>query len=253
MAEEQTLTPREQMLARAGKRYPDRRFAGQVGEDGVEGTDDLEQAILDMLAEDEQTITNYQDKSQTLAKMLREDPQVGEFVSRWVESGEPRGALVETFGDDLEGISTEEGRAKFQQQLTDWRARRDEARRIEEERENKWQTSLDALDAWGNENGLDNEQKAQLMAKLLDIAAAGLMLEFTDEDFEFARKAINYDADVEAARAEGVVAGRNEKIEAQRLERGTASAMAPALAGGKGIRTTPERIEKPKSVWDEIE
>lgn len=252
MAEEQTLTPREQMLARAGKRYPDRRFAGQVGEDGVEGTDDLEQAILDMLSEDEQTIINYQDKSQTLSRMLREDPQVGEFVSLWVETGDPRGALVQTFGDDLEGISTEEGRAQFQQQLTDWRARRDDARRIEEERENKWQTSLNALDAWGDENGLDNEQKAQIMARLLDVAAGGLMNEFDVEDFEFARKAINYDADVAAAREEGVVAGRNEKIAAQRLERGTASAMAPALAGGKGIRTAPEEPEKPYNAWDEI-
>ena len=253
MAEEQKLTPREQMLARAGKRYPDRRFAGQVGEDGVEGTDDLEQAVLDMLAEDEQTITNYQDKSQTLSRMLREDPQVGEFVSLWVETGDPRGALVQTFGDELEGISTEEGREKFQQQLTDWRARRDESRRIEEERDTKWQASLDALDKWGDANGLDNDQKAQIMAKLLDVAAGGLMNEFGDEDFEFARKGLNYDADVETARSEGVVAGRNEKIEAQRLERGTANAMAPALAGGKGIRTTPEKVEKPYNAWDEVE
>ena len=251
--EEKKLTPREQMLALAGQRYPERRFAGQVGEDGTEGTDDLEQAVLDMIAEDATAIGAYRDKSQKLSQMLAEDPQIGEFVSLWVETGDPRAALVQVFGDDLDGISTEEGRAAFQDQLASWRTRRDEEKALREERASKWQASLEALDAWGNEHGYDNIRKAETMAKLIDIAAGGLMNEYGPEEFEMVRKAQDYDNDVAQAREEGTIAGRNEKIEAQRIERTSAGNMAPALSGGRGIRMPEEKPEKPKSVWDEIQ
>ena len=226
---------RENLLSRARERYPDRKFADLDAAEPQEGVSDLDDAINEMLEDYSTRQATYDQNNARLSELLMSDPSAAEFVQKWVETGDPRTALVETFGDEL-GMS-EEGQAKFKDQLAGWRERKSANDALEAEAEKNWQDSLTALEEWGNAKGLDLEQKRDVMLRLLAITFNGMENKYAAEDFDLAWNAINHDSDVEAARAEGEVAGRNAKIVANRRDRQTAGTMPPAPTGGQGAAT----------------
>ena len=237
-------TPHDELLSRATQRFPDRRFgsqSGQDGQEGQEGQDDLEQAILDMMTESEARIAENDSKNAQLVNLFASDPVSAEFVSKFIE----------TFGDDLEELSTEEGRSKFSEDLQGWRDRRAENDRMNEEADANWQQSLSDLDAWGNEKGMDDDQKAAVILRLIKIASEGLMNKYGREDFEMVYKETNYDSAVASARSEGEIAGRNAKIAETRRERSAANTMPPSPSG-QGIRAREPRPAPQRSVWSGI-
>ncbi len=248
------MSPHEQLLKRASERYPDRRFAGQTDQNGQNGQDDLEQAIIDMLSESDASIAENNDKNAKLVELFTGDPKCGEFVTRWVETGDPRAALVEVFGDELGDLSTEEGRGQFSESLKSWRSKKEENSKRDKEAEANWDKTLKDLEEWGNAKGLDDEKKAQVIGRLMSVAANAVMNIYTPADFDMVVKEMNYDNDVAAARQEGEVAGRNAKIAEKRRERAAQGAMPPALSG-QGIRSKEAKpaVEKPESPWEGIE
>ncbi len=245
-------SPHDQLLERASSRYPDRRFRGQIGQDGQEGQDDLEQAIIEMLSESDSCIAENESKNAALVKMFESDPKSTEFVQRWVRSNDPRIALVETFGDELADLATEEGRGKFADSLKSWRDKRAENDRLNEEAQANWQNSLAALEQWGNEKGLDNDKKVEVILRLIKVASDALTNIYSPADFDMVFKEMNYDADVAAARNEGEIAGRNQRIAENRRARTAVGAMPPSL-NGQGIRGEEKQPEKePESIWSGI-
>lgn len=249
--ENKVPSSRENMLARARERFPDRTFADLGAAAPQEGVADLDDAINEMLEEFSSKQAAYDENNGKLRDLLMSDPSAAEFVQKWLETGDPRTALVETFGDDL-GMS-EEGQARFKDQLSGWRERKSANEALEAEAETNWQNSLQALEDWGNEKGLSLEQKRDVMVRLLAITFNGMESKYGAEDFDLALNAINHDADVAAAREEGVVTGRNERIAATRRERATAAGMPPAPTGRQGGRVAQPKPEKPRSAWADIE
>ena len=140
---------RENLLSRARERYPDRKFA-DIGAAPAEGAADLDEAINDMLTDYSTRQAAYDENNSKLRDLLMSDPSAAEFVQKWVETGDPRTALVETFGDEL-GMS-EEGRAQFKDQLTSWRERKSANDALEAEAKTNWQNSLTALEDWGRKD-----------------------------------------------------------------------------------------------------
>ena len=239
---------RENLLSRARERYPDRTFA-DLGAPSTEGAADLDEAINEMLTDYSTRQAAYDENNSKLRDLLMSDPSAAEFVQKWVDTGDPRTALVETFGDDL-GMS-EEGRAQFKDQLASWRERKSANDALEAEAKANWQNSLSALEEWGNGKGLSMEQKRDVMLRLLAIAFNGMENRYGPEDFDLALNAINHDTDVATARQEGEVAGRNERIAANRRERTTAGNMPPAPTGRQGGAMGEPRPKK-KSFWGEV-
>lgn len=240
---------RESLLSRARERFPDRTFA-DIGAEAGEGVADLDDAINEMLEDFTTRQAAYDENNGRLRDLLMSDPSAAEFISRWIETGDPRTALVETFGDDL-GMS-EEGRAQFKSQLEGWRERKSENDRLQSEAEGNWQASLSALEEWGNGKGLSLEDKRDVMLRLLSITFNGMENKYAAEDFDLAYNAIHHDNDVAAARAEGEVAGRNARIAAARRDRNAANGMPPAPVGGQGAATR-ERQPRPAredDIWD---
>lgn len=91
----------------------------------------------------------------------------------------------------------------------------------------------------------DDEECNQLL-EFLGKVATGLMMNHLEKDWLIAAKnALNHDADVEAARTQGEIAGRNEKISAQRkaTQRGgnTHSGLG---SGNAGQRLTPKETKQ---------
>ncbi len=241
-------SPHEALLELASSRYPDRRFRGQIGQDGQEGQDDLEQAIMDMLSESDTRMAEDESKNEALVKMFRTSPECGEFLTEWVRTGNPAGALVKVFGDRLNDLSTEEGRGRFSEEYNSWRSRVDENSRKNSEAESNWQKSLEDLDRWGSEKGLNDEQKSQVIIRLMDIVNDGIMNIYKMDDFDMVLKETNFATAVETARREGEVAGRNEKIAEARRNRKAVSSMPPTLSG-QGMRGEEKKPAKPQSIW----
>lgn len=224
-------TAREKLLSLAREHYPDRQFA-DLGTEPGEGVADLDEAIDEMLTSYAAKQAEYDEKNSRLSELLISDPSAAEFIQGWVETGDPRIALVKTFGDEL-GMS-EESRNAFKSELDGWRERKSANDKLESEAEDNWQASLSALDEWGDGKGLSLEQKRDVMLRLLAITFNGMENKYSAEDFDLALSAINHDSDVAAAREEGEVAGRNAKIATTRRERNASAAMPPAPVGGQG-------------------
>ena len=245
---ENEKSSRENLLSRARERFPDRTFADLDATEPQEGTADLDEAIDEMLTEYATNQSTYDEKNSRLTELLISDPSAAEFIQKWIETGDPRSALVETFGDEL-GMS-EEGQSNFKSELEGWRERKASNDALEAESESNWQNSLSALEEWGNGKGLSLEQKRDVMLRLLSITFNGMENKYAAEDFDLAYNAINHDTDVANARQEGEVAGRNAKIEANRRDRNASEAMPPAPIGGQGGRTRERRPQAaPNSPW----
>lgn len=245
------MSGRDKLLSRMSSKYPDKRFAPSNGVDGVNDVDDLDEAIAMELEEQDNLINTNREKNESLVNLLMSDPQAAQFINEWVTTGDPRAALVRTFGDELSALATEEGRSKFGSDLMDWRARKEENDRLNNEADENWYKVLENLNSWGERRGLDMDGKKDVGVGLLSIYQKGLTNSFDESDFEMMYKAANYDKDVERARREGEVAGRNQKITAERRDRSVASNMPPATGSGRGIKATPPKT-KPYNPWDEI-
>ena len=242
---------REQLRDRMASMYPDRNFSGEMGENGESGADDLDQAILEKLDELSSNQDTYTAKNKALSDLFYGDPLSAEFVQKWIETGDPRTALVETFGDDLKDLASEEGRSQFPEALKSWRDRRAENDSLNAEAEANWSKSLEDLESWGNEKGLTNEQKVNVMIRLVGVAANGIVNKYEPADFEMAWKEMNYDTDMNNARQEGEVAGRNAKIDENRKRRQAAGMMPPTL-NGQGAHVEERKPVAPQSVWSQI-
>lgn len=239
------LSSREQMLSRARERFPERNFA-DLGAEPQEGTDDLDDAINEMLQEYTTNQETYDANDNRLKELLLSDPDSAEFIQKWVETGDPRTALVEIFGDDL-GMS-EEAQSQFRGQLDSWRERKAQSDALNAEAESNWQKSLSDLEEWGNGRGLSLEQKRDVMLRLLAITFNGMENKYNTEDFDLALNAINHDTDVAAAREEGEVAGRNARISAARRDRAAAGNMPPAPTGRQGGAMSEPKPQR-RSPW----
>lgn len=239
---------RESLLSRARERYPDRTFADIGAAPGGEGVSDLDEAINEMLTDYTTRQATYDENNSRLSELLVSDPSAAEFIQKWVETGDPRTALVDTFGDEL-GMS-EESRANFKTELDGWRERKSANDALEAEAEANWQNSLTALEEWGNSKGLSLEEKRDVMLRLLSITFNGMENKYAAEDFDMAYNAIHHDTDVAAAREEGEVAGRNARIAAARRDRVAAGSMPPVGNGGQGGIAVERRPKSnPDNPW----
>lgn len=251
----QVKSGRERLLERAQARFPDRTFTRPEGQDGQDvQIADLDEAINEAMDADASQIAESTSKNEQLAKLLYGDPRAADFLNLWIETGDPRSALVEVFGDELAELATEEGRGKFQTQLESYRERVRKSKELEDEEDRNWDGFLERLDNWGNERNLSNDDKAAIAVRLIDIKQKGNVNMYDEDDFNTVWRGIHYEGDVEAARNEGLIAGRNERIEATRKTRGAAAGQAmPSISGGRGGSMPAPQPPKKRSVWDDIE
>ena len=234
---------RQKLLERARAKYPDRTFADLGVEQ--EGAADLDDAIVEMLEDYSTRQATYDENDNKLRTLLGNDPDIAEVIQSWVETGDPRVAIVEKFGDEL-GMS-EEAKGKFTEQLKGWRERKAANDELNAQAEMNWQDSLRELNKWGNSKNLTIDQMRDVMLRLLAVTFNGMENKYGPDDFDMAFHSMNYDTDVAAARAAGEVAGRNAKIAAERRVRSEVAGMPPAggSQGGRAAETKPKKSESP--------
>ncbi len=242
---QQVTDYRAELMARARSRFPDRNFDGKTGENGeiIEPGESLEKAIFDIFAEGDT-------RNKEIQELIDSDPEIRTLIMHMLRTKNARRAVASTFGDNVQDAFSEENLNKNAEDLEGWRQRKAEHDELTAKADENWERVLNEMDAWGDKQGIDDQRKADIIARLLIITAKGQSNDFTEEDFDTINKGLDYDGAVEGARQAGLVTGRNEQIEARRQSRAN-SAQLPPVMRGQGISVPEQREEKKKGFWAE--
>ena len=205
MAENQPQkSKREVLIERIGAKYPD-----------LDLTDEevLYGRIGDDYDDSEKRLGEYAEREQRMEDMLRNDPKNAQFLADMAAGKDPWIAVVERLGVDgiTELLNDPEKKAAYEE------ANKAYAERVAQEKE---------LEAEANRNAEESarfveQMNAQYGEEVVDAALMVLdkmmkdyiMSKVTPEAFDIALKVVKRDADLENARTEGEIAGRNAKIE----------------------------------------
>ena len=171
-------------------------------------------------------------------------------MSEWLNGVHPVVALVRRYGKEFKDVMED---PEWQEQIE--AADKEFAERTAKDKE------LDALfkqnhsesksvrDAYQEEHGLSDEQIDAALALLVSIVNDMVVGKLTSDALDMAMKAINHDADVETANQEGIVQGKNTRIE-EKLRKPKGGDGMPSL-GGKG--NTPSSGKKGYNIFDYAE
>lgn len=171
---------------------------------------------MDALEGDSKTLKDLTTK---LEARLGQDPQEAEVFLDWIDGVDIRTAITRHMGAEAL-TAPEEGSDEYeewkkageerQKELADSKAKVDEYRANAE-------ASAEDLKAFAEENGLSEEQTAELEKYLAEELLPAIYSGRLDKNFyALIQHARNYDEDVAGAREQGRIDGRNEKIEVEK-------------------------------------
>ena len=232
---EGVITSRDRIRERLMKEYPDTDF-------NAENASDVENdSIISLLEKYDKELEGYRSNNDRVSKLFDSDPRAGRFFVNWMASGgNPIQYLLDIFGPELtEAMESEEGRAKIVESTNKYLERKAENEKGEAERMANYEQSINDLTAFAEEKGLSEEQAVAVFEKVNQIAFDAVDGKYTREAYEMAYKAMNYDGDVEKARTEGEVTGRNAKIEERLGKVNKKPEMPPSLGGQGGAVAEP--------------
>ena len=218
---QEVVNYRDQLVGRMKERYPDRNFDSI---DGQNSPNSLEQAILETITEDESRISQLnglQEKTNLLTELFNKSPRSARFLNSLARTGNPGVAIREAFGKDAyDAYSNGDASEMIASIEAEDERLRAENEQYEAEKAANLQASFDKLDKWGDSKGLNEDL------------------------FEMGWKADHYSEDIESARREGEVAGRNANIKERMSRRQAAESMPPALSG-QGVRNEEQKPAAP--------
>ena len=244
---QQVTDYRAELLSRAKSRFPDRNFDDKLDENGnvVESGESLEKAIFDIFTEGD---TNNRE----ILDLLNSDPEARTILNHFMRTHDMRRSIASTYGDSIGEVFSEENLDKNAEDLDGWRQRKAETDEMNAAAAENWDRLLDRVDQWGDQRGIDDQRKADIIARLMIITEAGMTNDYTDEDLELVLKGLDYDGAVSGAREEGLVTGRNEQIAERRQSRARSASLPPVMRGN-GMAVAENRPQRKKSPWAGIE
>lgn len=234
----QGTTRRDAVLGRLKTRHPDREF---VDDEGIFDAIDNDYSEAEAAAE---KMKGYEENSKKMVDMFYHgDPRVVAFFNACKDGQDPIDFLIENFGDDFrEALDSEEGRKKYGEKHQKWLEKVAKEKELEEEAGRNLDESLAMLDQIQQEKGLTDEQAVQLFDTIHQMTLDLAQNKITREIYEFGLKALNYDADVDAAAHEGEIRGRNAKIEEKLRKKEMPEGIPPTLnSGAAGHEPKPKK------------
>ena len=227
---------RDQLVGRMKSRYPDRDFDST---DGQNSQNSLEQSILEAFDEDDSRIKDYsalEEKTRSLSDLFNNSPKSAIFLNTLAATGDPSAAIYKAYGKEAHDAFVEGDASEMIASIEAEDAKlRAENEKFEEEKTANLKASFEKLDKWGDSKGLTEDQKVQTFMRFYDILSDALVGIYNEELFEMGWKADHYADDVENARHEGEVTGRNANIKEKMARRQETEALPPALSG-QGVR-----------------
>lgn len=232
----QTKSRRDQFGERLKKKYPDREYADDEALFGQ---------INDDYDEYDNQLNGYKERESKLTDMLVKDPHSAQFITDMAQGKDPWVSLINRIGIDgvKEILEDPEKMDEFAASNKEYVERMAKQKGLEEEWEkNMREKTLPMLEQKKSELGLTDEQidaAADLIKEITNDAVIGII---KPETIDMMLKAINHDADMETASAEGEIRGKNARAEAalRKPKRGDGTPTlggannAPAPARSKG-------------------
>lgn len=223
---------RQSMTERLQSRYPDKDFSddevlmGQIYDD-YDGYD--------------KDIAGYQEREKAFSDMFTSDPRSARFLTDWRNGEDPVIGLVRQFGTDIkDAIDDPERQEAIAAANKEFVERVAKEKELEETYQQNLDESLKMLDELQQSKGYSDDQVDAAMAFLIGIVKDGVMGKFSPESIDMALKALNHDQDVATANQEGLVQGKNTKVE-QTLRKPKQGDGTASLGGGNARAASKPR------------
>ena len=231
VSEESMPTSMERLRAH----YADR---GEMDDEGLYG------AAADEIGELRDWRSKREASDKELLSLLKSHQKIAQ-VLQYIAQGAPEiEALSRVF--DAEDLIRFEGEPDFEQ-WTEGKKKREQDMKDAEDRQGQYdlnyQASLKMVEEFCAENGLDEESKNALLDSLFAVYDDLLDGKVSKETLLLFHKGITHDEDVADAEAQGIINGKNAKIDAKKKETIKSDSL-PEIEGG-GV-TQPE--QKPKQI-----
>ena len=236
----QAKSKRELFGERLKKKYPEREYAddeelfGQIGDDYDEYDNQINQ---------------YKERESRLTDLFAKDPRSAQFITDMAKGNDPWLAVIERLGIDgvTDLINDPSKQAEYAEANKKYVERLAKEKSLEEEYQKNFAESMSLLEQIQQEKQLGDETIDAAMDLVMKIANEAILGKFTAETINMALNAVNHDADVQNARTEGTVAGRNAKIQEQ-LRKPQGGDGQPVLAGSNNAPT--RQAGKKLSIFD---
>lgn len=201
---EEVRSKRDLTLDRLRSKYP---------EDQFEDDEQIFGRIYDDYDNYDNELAGYKEREGKFSDMFTSDPRSARLMMDWRNGDDPAVALVRIYGKDIvDAIDDPDKQEAIAEANKGYMERVAKEKEYEEEYTSNLAESLSALEQIQQERGLTDEQVDQSMSWIITIAKDAMMGKFSPETINMAIKAQNYDNDVEQARVEGEVKGKNTKI-----------------------------------------
>lgn len=234
----QVKSKREMMLERLQNRYPDKDFSD---DEAIFGQ------ISDDVDEVDKELAGYKEREKAFSDMFTSDPRSAHFITSWREGENPVIAFVRRFGKDIKDVIEDpEWQKEVEEADKEFVARVAKEKEFDELYEKNNEESIAVLDKFKKERGLSNEQMGAVVALLNGLFNDMIVGKITAESLDMALKAINHDSDVEVANQEGLVQGKNTKVE-EKLRKPKGGDGMPSLAGSG---SAPAQENRRKSILE---
>lgn len=235
------LSKRDRLLSRLRSKYPDKSF------EDIDD-DNLYAQVYDDYDDYENELSTHREQARKFSDMFSADPRSASFLQEWRNGESPIVAMVRLFGEDIkEAIEDPERLEELSQANKEYLQRVQQNKELEEQYQANMRETLEQLELLQRERGLSDETIDQAMEILLSIVSEGIVGKFSPEHISMALKALQHDSNVEQARQEGEILGRNSKIEEQ-LRRPQEGDGIPQL-GGTGS-PAPISTRRRQSLFD---
>lgn len=223
VAQETPPGKKELLRERLTSKYPD----------GVYDDDEaLYAGVLEEWDREDAEVADTRNKMQELSNLFRQSPEVASFFIDMMNGMGLYEALGRNFGANLiEMLGSNGAEAReYDKGMREWQADADaraERERVYGENVAAFQTEFDA---WLEDQGYSDEEREALTEEAVRIGNAMSEGKFMDFMRSLDRSK-RYDADIEAARAEGEIRGRNARIAEERTLPRSKGDGLPAMRG----------------------
>lgn len=227
--QEPNKSKRDIVGERLRKKYPDKEYVD-------------DEAIFSQINDDydeyENKVSDYQDREKRLTDLFSKDPRGAEFLTDMAKGKDPWLAVINRLGIDgvtdlINDPSKQEAYAEENKKYVERLAK---SKKLDEEYEKNIASSLDLLEQIQKEKGLSDDEIDAAYDFLIKIANDAVLGKFTEESVDMALNAINHDRDVATSKEEGIVAGKNAKIE-EKLHKPRGGDNVPNLNGSNNAPT----------------
>lgn len=214
---------RDQYLERLKARYPEKDYADDEAIFG-QANDDYD--------EYERQLADYKGREDKLQEMFAKDPKNAQFIADMASGKDPWLAVIERMGIDgvTDLLNNPEKKEEYAEANKTYIEKLAKEKELEAEHDANLEVSLQMIDEEKAKRGLSDEAIDAAWNLILQIAHEAIMGKITPETLDMALKATNHDADVENARTEGQIAGKNEKVE-ETLRKPKSGDGVPAMGG----------------------